>query len=701
MLRFLRYLKEGAVLQRGEPVTVKGYGEGEILCTLSGEGYRETKRVKATGGRFLAEFKAVEETGGYFELSAASGGEEIRVRVRFGDVYLALGQSNMSYSLSAVENAEGWQERAEKADVSVLNLEEKAVGAGEEMTRPAYPQEDLAWEYEWSRGGEKLSGVSALCVQTGTLLWERSGVPIGFVQTAIGGLSVEAYLRRESVEKDEELVEFLKRVGRYASAEEYNRAGSRNYTQLSGVWNEKIAPLEGLRFKGIVWYLGESSAYDFEFGRFFLRELKILWREYVERFKAERFVAVHIAPEYYPYGDKYGYLYINEALTQLQEESGKVTTVPIYDIEPRWRKGDGGMYYHPIHPVNKAPIAKRIADALEGRVTRYPQIAEVRYEKGEAICRIKEAGKGMKRGKANGFTLAGKNGKYYPAEGEVTSGEEIRVRSRDVKEAHKLTYGFMQYQDFCSAKTEEGLPLLPYRSEVEAVNGKYCFPPAYTVNGALRVYENNFGWEAGTCRKVPVWKQGEIYDGAETEIGLEGESLCCMSSPTAEEYFFFGISPSLCLAGHKNHLGDYQYWNVRLKGEGRVTFLGVVVRTAEGEIYRLDLRRGKESPNAVALGPKFEEYAIELGKGKKGDGSPVRLSKEERRKVVEAEFVFRAQERVKVYLKDLTLSDKNFSQGVEERREQVQEERKDIKLPERYEDGKEEGASKKGRRRER
>ncbi|MBS5023830.1 MAG: hypothetical protein KH054_11835, partial [Firmicutes bacterium] len=430
-------------------------------------------------------------------------------------------------------------------------------------------------------------------------------------------------------------------------------------------------------------------------------ELKILWREYVERFKAERFVAVHIAPEYYPYGDKYGYLYINEALTQLQEESGKVTTVPIYDIEPRWRKGDGGMYYHPIHPVNKAPIAKRIADALEGRVTRYPQIAEVRYEKGEAICRIKEAGKGMKRGKVNGFTLAGKNGKYYPAEGEVTSREEIRVRSRDVKEAHKLTYGFMQYQDFCNAKTEEGLPLLPYRSEVEAVNGKYCFPPAYTVNGALRVYENNFGWEAGTCRKVPVWKQGEIYDGAETEIGLEGESLCCTSSPTAEEYFFFGISPSLCLAGHKNHLGDYQYWNVRLKGEDRVTFLGVVVRTAEGEIYRLDLRRGKESPNAVTLGPRFEEYAIELGKGKKGDGSPVRLSKEERRKVVEAEFVFRAQERVKVYLKDLTLSDKNFSQGVEERREQVQEERKDIKLPERYEDGKEEGASKKGRRRER
>ena len=34
-------------------------------------------------------------------------------------------------------------------------------------------------------------------------------MPIGVVQSAMGGLSVEAYLRRESVEADEELVEFV------------------------------------------------------------------------------------------------------------------------------------------------------------------------------------------------------------------------------------------------------------------------------------------------------------------------------------------------------------------------------------------------------------------------------------------------------------------------------------------------------------
>ena len=684
MLKFFRYIKDGAVIQRGLPVTVKGYGAGEIRCTLSGGEYRETKTVAAKDGRFRVVFKEVEDTRNLYKLTAESGDEKIIAEVRFGDVYLALGQSNMSYSLSAVEKAEEWQERAERADVSFLCLEEKPSAAGEEIERPAYPQEDLAEDYTWTRRGEKLSGVSALCVQTATLLWERSGVPIGFVQTAMGGLSVETYMSRESVERDKELVEFLKRAGRYTSIEEYNKAGSRNYTQLAGVWNEKIAPLAWISFKGLVWYLGESSAYDFEFGRFFLREMKILRHEYGKTFGMVPFVAVHIAPEYYPYGDKYGYLYINEALTQLQEESEQVSSVPIYDIEPRWRRPDGALYYHPIHPVNKEPIAKRIADALDGSRTRYPQLAEVKYGKGEAICRIENAGKGLKKGKVNGFTLSGKNGKYYPAEAEVTSDEEIRVRSRDVAYPEKLTYAFMQYQDFCNAKSKDGAPLLPYRSEKEAVTGWYCFPPAYTVNGALKVYENNFGWDAGTCRKVQVWKNGEIYDGAKTELCSDGAQISVTASPTAEEYFFFGISPALCLAGHKNHIADYKYWNVRLKGEGTVSFFGVAVRSADGEIYRLDLKKGKERTDSVRLSSTFEEYAIELERGRKGDGSPIKLPKRERSKLVEAEFLFRAREKVKVYLKDLTLSDKNFSQGGEEGNAKECEERKDIKLPERF-----------------
>lgn len=183
------------------------------------------------------------------------------------------------------------------------------------------------------------------------------------------------------------------------------------------------------------------------------------------------------------------------------------------------------MYFHPF-TVNKAPIAVRIADALDGTRTRYPEISEVRIEGDKAFCRIAFADGGLRPGRAEGFTLAGENGKYYPARAEVTGKESICVYSRDVPRPRKLTYAFMQYQDFCNVRSESGAPLLPWRSDCEAVDGRYFFPPAFTVNGALRVYENNFGWEAGTCRRAPVWKNGEIYDGADTEIVSEGDCVC-------------------------------------------------------------------------------------------------------------------------------------------------------------------------------
>lgn len=62
-------------------------------------------------------------------------------------------------------------------------------------------------------------------MQTATLLSESERIPVGFVDTSMGGLSVEAYIPGGIVEEDNELVEFLKRVGRYATTENYNTSG--------------------------------------------------------------------------------------------------------------------------------------------------------------------------------------------------------------------------------------------------------------------------------------------------------------------------------------------------------------------------------------------------------------------------------------------------------------------------------------------
>lgn len=687
-MKFFGYYRDGAIIQREEPTRVRGYAQAgaEVVCTLCGGEYTQRNKVVADGeGVFETEFPPVSDTLSAFVLSAESGKEKITVNVRFGDVYLAMGQSNMSYTLAAMENYEEWQCRAGQAQTAFLSLDEKPFTDISEVTRPAYPLKDFAMEYAWRQGdGELVKQTSALSVQTATLLSETKKIPIGVVHTAMGGLSVEAYLRRELVEADEDLTTFLRKVGRYNALENYNQAGGRNYSQLAGVWNEKIAPLIGMKFKGIIWYLGESAAYDFEFAEYFLKEMKMLVKDTERCFGDVPFIAVQIAPEYYPYGDRYGYEYINEALVLLQEASDRVVSLPTYDIEPRWLKPDGDLYYHPIHPINKEPIAERIACALKQKESaedaRYPEIVSVRYEAGKAVCTVAHTGKGLCLGDARGFTLAGENGKYYPAQAKVLTPDTIEVVSPDVPCPTKLTYAFMQYQDFCNVLTKGGAPLQPYRSEYEPVNERYCFPPAYTVNGVLEVYENCFGWQVGTCRKASVWKKGEIYDAAAVQIASENDEISVSSQPTANEYFLFGISPTICLSGHKNHLADYRFWNWQMKAEGDAEFLGVLARMANGEVFRFDLMNGEKKENdSLPILREYSAFSVLLEEGTRGDSSPICFTAEERRSFVQVELLFRSKTKAKVYIKDLTLSDLNAS-VLKQKEEKQEEKRADTQL---------------------
>ena len=694
-MKFSGYYRDGAIVQRNAPVTVRGYAAASaaVKCVLSGGNIRAEKRTETDGkGRFEVVFDAVSDVESAFVLSAEAGGEKISARIRFGDVYLTLGQSNVSYSLSSTEDCGEWVRRAAEAEISVLDLPEPPYFSTEEVTRPALPLEDFCREYSWTSGKEeKIAGISALTVQTAALVSERKKMPVGAVHASMGGLSIEAYLKHETAESDKELVGFLEKVGRYNPVETYNTAGLRNFTQLSGVWNEKIAPLKGISFAGIVWYLGESSAFDFEFARFYLRELKMLLGQLRAWFGNIPFAAVHIAPEYYPYGDRYGYLYICEALTRLQETEENVFTVPVYDIDPRWLKTDGELYYHPIHPVNKAPVAKRIADIFGGGRRRYPRISKVEYLEGKAVCTVSDAGAsgvsdGLKKGEILGFTLAGKDGKYYPARAAAVASDRIEAVSPDVKEPCMLTYAFMQYQDFCNGRATDGAPLLPFRSVYESVTKGYCFPPAYTTDGALRVYENCFGWQAGTCRLVPVWRSGEIYGAENAEIGAEitaeGKAVVCTAEPTAESFFLFGISPALCLSGHKHHLADYKYLNFRLKSDKEAQFLGVVARSADGEVFRFDLMNGEAKEyDSLPLGYEFEDFSVCLETGIRGDLAALEFSEEQRKNFVQAEFLFRAKGPVKVWLRAVTLSDLNRSRRRETAAERV-EARGDTQLPE-------------------
>ena len=228
--RFARVFRAGMVLQRGCAFTVWGFGaEGEVAVECRGTDNFKTVCRALPDGRFFAEFPAVAGGSAAYTLSAVCGEKRAEVSgVRFGDVYLLLGQSNMSYPLSAVEKRKSLARRAARADIAFLSLTEPPFSDLSEVTRPVSPLQDLARDYSYiSADEEKLAGASAIGVMAAVYLSERARVPVGMVDTSMGGLSVEAYLPREYAESDAELKEYLERTGRYVPADAFNSCGER------------------------------------------------------------------------------------------------------------------------------------------------------------------------------------------------------------------------------------------------------------------------------------------------------------------------------------------------------------------------------------------------------------------------------------------------------------------------------------------
>lgn len=131
-------------------------------------------------------------------------------------------------------------ENGEKIGNGFLSVGEKPFNSTEEITRSYDELFDFPVETAWINGDdEEIANVSAISVQLAVYLRQRTGVPIGIVNAAMGGLSVESYLRRKTAEENEELLGRLKAEGRYVGRDKWNRSGIRNFTQLSSVWNEK------------------------------------------------------------------------------------------------------------------------------------------------------------------------------------------------------------------------------------------------------------------------------------------------------------------------------------------------------------------------------------------------------------------------------------------------------------------------------
>ena len=625
--------------------------------------------INFDGGDFKISFPPLKGSFDSYSLRITSDNESIEISpIYCGDLFLFTGQSNMSISLSMMEDKEKSIRNIKDKELFVLNLIDEDVTKEGYINRPIKPKKDICEKCKWEKlRGDVLLKSSALVSMTLERLCPNLNYPLGAISASTGGISIDSFLDENTIENTPDIKSYLLSSGKYIEDKSrWNSFGPDNYTQQSGFYNEKIAPLKGLKFKSIIYYQGENSCFDFASGQYFKKALTSLIYSYRNYFEEDiPFVVLGIADEYYPYGDGCGLFYIQEAISSLSIKD--VYYVPVFDIYPKWLVKDGNQVDHPIHTVSKGKVASRIAFILERNVYgsngfNYPCVKDVKIERNSILLELDIKDDELELGKEYfGFTIANEDKVFYLAKAISIEPKKIRIYSPYVRKPIYFTYAFTHYSYLCDCRSIKGYPLSPCRNFYSEVDRK-LFDLDYIISG-LRfpsIMENNFGASVGGGFDVPTFEMGEYIRNQTGTINVQDGELRCLVSITNDSYFYSSIAFNLGLSGCFHRLAYYPYLAIDIKSNRNISFMGALFRI-NGNIYKFN-SSSKEATSA------YKTFYLDLNNVLDGSEGQVKIDKSLIESLSKIEFYFHADKakKVNICIKNIRICKQNEKQREEE-----------------------------------
>jgi sialate O-acetylesterase len=449
----------GAVLQRGVEVPIWGAArEGEkVTVTFQGQ---EVSTI-ARNGRWLIKLKSL-KAGGPFTLKITGDNQITFTNVLVGEVWLCSGQSNMGFKLNRAANASEAIAAANDPQLRLFTVPHDATDA---------PKSDIAGEWEESASATA-SNFSAVAYFFGRDLRRALKVPIGLIDSSVGGTPAEAWTSRYTLEADPALRPILERyaenVKNYkAAAPEAQGNGkakkgkaagapkdvSKSAQRPCGLYNAMIAPLQPYALAGAIWYQGEAnSGRAAEYQKLFPAMIGN-WRQ---TWKILPFLFVQIAPEIRMTPE------IREAQLLTWKKVPRTAMAVITDI------GEA----NDIHPKKKEPVGARLALAARAIVYKEkleysgPVFERMRVRGTEIELSFDHVGSGLKveGDSLKGFAVAGKDGNFVPAEARI-KGDKVIVSAPSVTRPVAVRYGWANVPEI-NLFNREGLPATPFRTDL-------------------------------------------------------------------------------------------------------------------------------------------------------------------------------------------------------------------------------------------
>ena len=496
------------VLQREKPVAVWGWADAGETVTVEFNGQKKTTKTGANGKWMLkldsmkanANSQKLVVKGGNRSTDAAKPRECVFEDVLIGEVWLGSGQSNMSLQVARCLNPE--QEKAAANFPLIREFGEKSIAHTE-------PKDNCKGKWTIC-SPETVSNYSASLYFMARELHRELKVPIGIIQSSVGGTPIENWIDVKAQLAAPELKEateaklqawkafdevkakakYQQELADWNAAKEkaksegqpepttkapVDQVGRRKNSGGTGeLFNGKIAGLIPFTVRGIIWYQGEANSSSVERGLLYQAQLSTLVKDWRKLWNEELPFCWAQLPNYAG-GSQWPTLRESQLKALNVSNTGMITTIDIGE------KDD-------IHPRNKQEIGRRFSlwalNTVYGKKVEYsgplPVSREIKSDK--IIVSFSHAdGLKIKEGtELKGFEIAGTQVKtkvldenkkeievttynYIPAKA-VIENEKVVVNSDKVKNPIAVRYAWAQNPE-CNLVNQDNLPASPFRFE--------------------------------------------------------------------------------------------------------------------------------------------------------------------------------------------------------------------------------------------
>jgi sialate O-acetylesterase len=460
-VRLPRVFSSQMVLQQEMPIRVWGAAAPDERVAVSFNG-KEAAATADSAGRWRVELPAMKADGKAHTL-AVRGANTIELKdVLLGEVWLAVGQSNMSRGLRYVK------ERVKKEEMDFQKLRLFFVGLDQVPQR-----EEAALTRGWAPAThQSMNSIfvhptlgpyefSEVTYYFGRAIHEKLGVPVGMISAAFPGSTASQWT---PAEKPLERFDF-------ASGKPDKGPGSMYQSMMVG--------LPPFALRGVIYYQGENDAsnpkYEAELGK-----MLEAWRGRFEN-PAMAFYMTQLGQTTFNGGTLH-VTSVQQRMMATVPHTGVAASNDLLDgadpkkARERLDKETG----FPIvgggdpHPPNKHVVAARLARIALGQTYSRldgesfgPIIASHEARGASLIVKFSHAGKGLKTDDGeppNWFQIAGDDGKFVSAVATIISADSVELRADGVPQPRHFRFAWHALARH-NLYNSDNLPALAGRSD--------------------------------------------------------------------------------------------------------------------------------------------------------------------------------------------------------------------------------------------